>query len=325
MGSVVAGAVGSGLARGQASGGSDNRLFTIALSQWGFHRAIFGDARSDYNWFIKTLHSEPDSVLKGTMDPRDIVVRARELGVDVVDLVNILWFGRGNDSLWLREFQRRADGEDVRFGGLMCDELGKIGASNRSERNVAVKNHIRWMDTAQRLGCSYLRANPYGDGNYLEQCQRCAESLARLGDASKAFGLEILVENHGHPGSNGAWLAMLMEMTDHPRVGVLADFDNFFMGGWGLDPERRYDRHQGMLDLAPYTRAVSAKSHAFAPDGSETTIDYFQCMQTVLDAGFNGLVGAEYEGDGLSEAEGNRLTVALLESTRAKLLDAGYE
>jgi sugar phosphate isomerase/epimerase len=293
--------------------------FEISLSQWGFRRDILGNARDNYTWFIKTLHSDPDAVWLGEMDPRDIVVRARELGVNTVDPVNYLWLGHGQDKPWIKEFKRRAANEGVGFGVMMIGEVAKIGSSDKSVRNQAVEDHIRWMETAAELGCRFVRANPYGDGSYLEQCRQCAESLNRLGNASKGFGLDVLVENHGHPGSTGAWLAMLMEMTNHPRVGLFSDFDNFFMGGWNLNPERRYDRVQGLLDLAPYTRAVSAKSHAFDAAGNETTIDFKQCMDIFLKAGFRGLVSAEYEGRSLSGYEGSRATIALLQKVRREL------
>lgn len=294
-------------------------LFEISVSQWAYHRAILGDSRADYTAFINALNNAPDTVLQGKMDPRDIVYRASELGLSRVDLVNILWFGHATDTPWLDEFLRRADDANVKFGVLMCDQTGNIGASNADERKASIDAHRPWLEAAATLGCPYLRVNPYGDGNYLQQCQQSADSLKRLGDMAGDYGLEIIVENHGHPGSNGAWLAMLMQMTDHPKVGAYTDFDNFFMGGWNLEPERRYDRHQGMLDLAPYTRSVSAKSHDFGADGEETTIDYNQCLRTVLNAGFRGIVSAEYEGNRLSESEGTRLTVELLERERKKL------
>ncbi|MDQ8183173.1 sugar phosphate isomerase/epimerase family protein [Pelagicoccus sp. SDUM812005] len=294
-------------------------LFEISLSQWCYHRAIFGNARDDYGWFLKTLRSDPDAVLKGDLDPRDVVVKARELEVSVVDLVNILWFGRGDDAAWLAEFKKRADGEGVRFGVLMCDELGKIGASDPVERRKAVQNHIQWMDTAASLECRFLRVNAYGDGSYLQLCRNAAESLRALGEAAESRGLHVLVENHGHPSSNAAWLAMLLEMAEHPRLGAFTDFDNFFMGGWGHVPERRYDTLQGMLDLAPYTRAVSAKSYDFDSDGNEPKVDFELCLRTALQGGFRGLASAEYEGERLSEDEGTRLTVALLRKARRKL------
>lgn len=300
-----------------------NSPFTISLSQWAFHRAIFGDSRENYNEFIATLMSSPDDVLRGEMDPRDIVWRARELGVGVVDLVNILWFGHGQDRPWIDDFKSRAADADVTFGVLMCDQCGNIGAADVSERRRSLEAHLQWMETAAELGCPFLRANPYGDGTYLEQCQRGAETLHQLAERSAGYNLEVIVENHGHPGSNGAWLAMLIEMADHPRLGTYTDLDNFFMGGWNLVPERRYDREQGLLDLAPYTKAISAKTHDFGPDGEETTIDYQACLKILLDAGFSGLVGAEFEGNRQSEAEGSRLTVELLRREQQRFASAG--
>ncbi|MDQ8196931.1 sugar phosphate isomerase/epimerase [Pelagicoccus enzymogenes] len=299
--------------------GKEEELFDISLSQWSYHRAIFGKSRDEYAWFVKTLESDPDRVLQGSLDPRDIVRKASSLGVHVVDLVNILWFGHGNDAPWLAEFKKRAAGEGVRFGVLMCDQLPNIGASDRRVRQRSIAEHIQWMDTAAELECRYLRVNAYGDGSYLELCRNAAESLRALGDAAESRGLEVLVENHGHPSSNGAWLAMCLEMAGHSKVGAFTDFDNFFMGGWGHVPQRRYDTLQGMLDLAPFTRAVSAKSYDFDAAGNETTVDFEICLRTALDGGFRGLASAEYEGEHLTEDEGTRLTVELLRLLRAKL------
>lgn len=299
--------------------------FTIGLSQWAFHRAIFGNARDHYQTFIENLHSDPDSVLAGEMDPRDIVWRARELDVGVVDLVNILWFGHGQDKPWLNDFKTRAQDADVTFGVLMCDQLARMGAADAKERRQSVEDHTRWMETAAELGCPFLRVNPYGEGTYLEQCQRSAETLHTLAERSADYGLEVIVENHGHPGSNGAWLAMLIEMAAHSRVGTYTDLDNFFMGGWNHDPERRYDRHQGLLDLAPFTKAISAKTHDFGPDGEETTINYHACLKILLDAGFNGIVSAEFEGHRVNETEGARLTVELLQREQLRFARTASE
>ena len=255
---------------------NNNNLFKIALSQWSFHRAIFADGRDNYEWFIKALHSQPDAVLKGDMDPRHIVVIARELGVNMVDLANILWFGHAQDKPWLRQFKTMAKDQGVGFTCLMCDELGYLGSSSKETRVRAIEKHKPWIDAANELGCLQLRVNAYGDGTYLEQLEQNAESLFELAEYTQQFNLELLVENHGHPSSNGAWLAMLMEKVDHPNLGVYADLDNFFMGGWHHSPQRRYDTIQGLEDLAPYTRGVSAKTYGFKPNGQELTIDYPQ-------------------------------------------------
>ncbi|MEL7361735.1 MAG: sugar phosphate isomerase/epimerase family protein [Bacteroidota bacterium] len=255
----------------------------------------------------------------GELDPRDIVAMARRLGVAHVDLVNILWFGHAQDAEWLRGLSQRARDHDVAFVCLMCDQLGHLGSSDPNQRMQAIENHKPWLACAAELGCTQVRVNAYGDGTYLEQLEQNAESIASLAELAEDQGVELLVENHGHPSSNAAWLAMLIEKVAHPNLGVYADLDNFFMGGWNIIPERRYDRLQGLLDLAPYTRGISAKTHAFTDEGRETTIDYVASMKVFLDHGFAGFASAEYEGSALSEYEGTQATIALLEATRKHL------
>ena len=69
----------------------------------------------------------------------------------------------------------------------------------------------------------------------------------------------------------------------------------------------------------PYAKGVSAKTHGFDADGNETNIDYLKMMKIVLDAGYHGYVGIEWEGDTPSEPEGVRLTKALLDRVREEL------
>jgi sugar phosphate isomerase/epimerase len=69
----------------------------------------------------------------------------------------------------------------------------------------------------------------------------------------------------------------------------------------------------------PFAKAVSAKSHDFDEQGNERHTDYVRMLRIVLDAGYRGYVGIEYEGAPLSEPRGIRATKALLERTRARL------
>jgi hypothetical protein len=68
----------------------------------------------------------------------------------------------------------------------------------------------------------------------------------------------------------------------------------------------------------PFAKAVSAKSHDFDAAGNETRTDYRKMMKIVLDAGYRGWVGIEYEGSKLGEAEGIRATKQLLERVRGE-------
>jgi hydroxypyruvate isomerase len=72
----------------------------------------------------------------------------------------------------------------------------------------------------------------------------------------------------------------------------------------------------------PYAKAVSAKSQAFDAKGNEVNTDYYKMMKIVLDAGYRGYVGIEYEGKKLSEMEGIMATKELLERVRNQLADS---
>ncbi|MHC4220187.1 MAG: sugar phosphate isomerase/epimerase, partial [Planctomycetota bacterium] len=69
--------------------------------------------------------------------------------------------------------------------------------------------------------------------------------------------------------------------------------------------------------------AVSAKSHDFDDDGNEIHTDYVRMMRIVLDAGYRGYVGIEYEGEKIGEDEGIKDTLQLLERVRTKLAPEG--
>ena len=117
------------------------------------------------------------------------------------------------------------------------------------------------------------------------------------------------VENHGGLSSNGEWLAGVMKLVNKPNCGTLPDFGNF----------HDYDRYRGVEELMPFAKGVSAKSHEFDADGNEVRTDYRRMLKLVVDAGYRGWVGIEYEGKALPEPEGILATKQLLERVRAEL------
>ncbi|MDV7105108.1 TIM barrel protein [Vibrio sp. TH_r3] len=293
-----------------------NEKIKLGLSQWSFHRAFFGNSRDNYEQFIADLHSKtPQKILKGEMDENGLIQVAQKLDVKIIDLVNILFMSHLEDDLWLKQWRNNAEKNGVSFNCLMCDEIGNLGASSERERTTAIELHKKWINTAAKLGCNMVRVNAYGDGTYLNQLEKNTKSLISLAAHAQPLNINIVVENHGHPSSNGAWLAMLMENVSLDNVGVYLDFDNFFMGGWNHNPKRLYDRDQGMHDLAPYTLGASAKSYHFNNAGEETTVDFNKCINILIKNGFTGVIAAEFEGDVMSEYEGTQATLKLLEKT----------
>jgi sugar phosphate isomerase/epimerase len=253
------------------------------------------------------------------MSHLDFITRARkDHGLDGVEYVNQFFMDKARDQGYLREMIDRAQGEGVRSLLIMCDGEGDLGDPAASERARAVENHRKWVEAAKTLGCHSVRVNARSNPDlpYEEQEKLAADGLRSLCELADPHGVGVLVENHGGLSSNGAWLSAVMKRIAHPRIGTLPDFGNFRLRE---TPEEWYDRYQGVAELMPFARAVSAKSHDFDDNGGETTTDFMKMMRIVLDAGYRGYVGIEYEGETLSEAQGVEKTKALLSRVREKL------
>lgn len=279
------------LALPRAARGSATR-FEISLAEWSLHRTL----------------------QRRELDHLDFPVIARKTyGLAAVELVNSFFKDKARDATYLAEYKRRANGEGVRTLLIMCDGEGNLGDPDAAKRATAVSNHHRWVEAAAELGCHSIRVNAASSGTYEEQQRLAADGLRSLTEFGASRGINVIVENHGGLSSNGEWLAGVMKMVNHPRCGTLPDFGNFCLrSGANGACEEMYDRYQGVSALMPFAKAVSAKSHDFDETGRETGTDYSRMMKIVLDTGYKGFVGIEYEGGRLSEHEGILRTRDLL-------------
>lgn len=290
---AVGAALGTGAFRGLRAAGGE--LFSISLAQWSLNRMIFS----------------------GRLDPLDFPAFAKEtFGIDAVEHVNQFFMDKATDRAWLGELKRRSDDAGVASLILMCDREGDLGDPDSAARVRAVENHYKWADAAAFLGCHSIRVNARSSGSYESQRDYAIDGLRRLAEAGAERGLNVIVENHGGLSSNGRWLAEVIQGVGLDNCGTLPDFGNFLIG-----PGEEYDRYQGVTELMPYAKGVSAKSHGFDAAGNEVRTDYRRMLRIVLDAGYRGHIGIEWEGAEPDEVAGIRLTQVLLERIRDELAD----
>jgi sugar phosphate isomerase/epimerase len=257
----------------------------ISLAQWSWHKRLFGRA-------------EPK------MDNLDFAAEANALGIKAVEYVNQFFMDKATDEKYLAEMSKRAADNGVKSLLIMCDDEGDLGDPDAGQRAKAVENHYKWVNSAKFLGCHSIRVNAESKGSYEEQIKFVADGLRLLSEYAAALKLNVIVENHGGFSSDAKWLTSVIEQVDLPNCGALPDFGNF-------PPET--DNYEAVKMLMPYAKSVSAKSYDFNEAGDETKIDYYRMMKIVLDAGYKGYVGIEYEGDRLSETDGIIATRKLLE------------
>lgn len=286
----------------------DAPFFKLSLAQWSINRMIRNDS----------------------VDPYTFAKKAHDWGFEGLEYVSQLYNRelepQGFSKEAMDNFVKKSLDESQKYGLknvlIMVDGQGNLAVSDEAERIAAVENHYKWVDAAAALGCHSIRVNLAGSDNPAEWITNSVDGLTRLATYAKDKNINVIVENHGGLSSNGQLLAKVMETVAMDNCGTLPDFGNFCLkvevvdGKWNC--LEKYDYYQGVTELMPHAKAVSAKTHEFDAMGQETEIDYVKMLKIVKEAGYEGFIGVEYEGQGLGEEEGIMATKKLLlESAKA--------
>ncbi len=275
----------------QAVSNSQPLFFKLSLAQWSLHRALFGKK----------------------MDHLDFAAKSRGFGLEGLEYVNGFFKDKAKDFNYLKEMNLRADSEGQQNVLIMIDGEGNLANPDEKERLKAIENHYKWVEAAQFLGCHAIRVNLAGGVDKDEAVKASIDSLDKLSTFAKGSNINVLVENHGGFSSNGAWMTKVFSQVQNENCGTLPDFGNFCIeknkDGTCLE---EYDRYQGMKELLPFAKAVSAKSYNFNEKGDDKLIDYARIMKLVKASGYTGFIGVEYEGDEAPEEKGIELTRDLL-------------
>lgn len=285
-------------------------LFQISLAQWSINRMIRNEG----------------------LDPYKFAEKANSWGFTGLEYVSQLYKVELEASDYsdeaMQNFVNKNNAEAKKYGLqnllIMVDSEGALAAIDTKERKEAVKRHYKWVDAAAAMGCHSIRVNLQGAMESDAWIEASVDGLTQLATYAKPKHINIIVENHGGPSSKGVWLASVMQKVNMENCGTLPDFGNFCVkrengSYYASKCVEEYDKYQGVAELMPYAKAVSAKSYDFDENGNETKIDYHRMMHIVKESGYTGFVGVEYEGDVLSEEEGILATKNLLLKITEKL------
>lgn len=275
---------------------SDDLFFKISLAEWSLNKSIFD----------------------GHLDHLDFAAKAKnDFGINAVEYSSQFFQDKAVDVDYLRKMKQRAEDHEVKSLLIMVDNEGELGALDDNNRAEAVEKHYKWVDAAKILDCHSIRVNAFGEGSAEDVAKAVADGLSRLTEYAEKVGINVIVENHGSYSSDGSWIAGVMKNVGMDNCGTLPDFGNFCTKRdngqrWGGNCIEEYDRYQGVKEMMPYAKAISAKSHDFDSKGNEVHTDYVKMLKIIKDAGYRGFVGIEYEGEVLDAKSGIKATKDLL-------------
>lgn len=273
-------------------------FFKLSLAQWSMHNMIWKDG----------------------VDPYQFAEKAKGWGFSGLEYVSGLYYNELKKDNFseaaMAKFVERSNAEAKKHGMenllIMIDGQGDLATPDAAKRKEAVENHYKWVDAAAAMGCHTIRVNLAGSNEKEAWTAAAVDGLTQLATYAKDKNINVTVENHGGLSSNGAYLAEVMAKVNMDNCGTLPDFGNFCIKREEGGCAESYDIYQGVTELMPYAKAVSAKSHNFDAEGNETEKDYVKLLQIVKDAGYTGYIGVEYEGSELSEEDGIIATRDLL-------------
>lgn len=284
---------------GSAAEKSVEPFFKLSLAQWSIHKMIREDG----------------------VDPYTFAEKAKNWGFTGLEYVSQLYNPELSDADYSDEamaaFVEKSNAEAKKYGMenvlIMIDGQGNLAVNDEAERNETVEKHKKWVDAAAAMGCHAIRVNLNGSMVPEEWKVSAVDGLTKLSTYAKTKNINILVENHGGLSSNGTLHAEVMKAVNLDNCGTLPDFGNFCITrNEDRSCKEEYDKYQGVKELMPFAKAVSAKSNDFDEEGNAIGIDYTQMLQIVKDAGYTGYIGVEYEGSVLNEEAGIKSTKELM-------------
>lgn len=246
------------------------------------------------------------------IDVFDYPAIAKSLGFDYIDH-EMFHFPPNLKEEQLQRMLDNMKSVGVKSAVMLTGGVGDIGDANPVKRKKAIETYKYWVDVAATLGCKAIR-NVCGEFITIpheEKLKYALEGVSELGTYAASKNLDLLIENHNGYSSDPEWMIALMEGVNQKNVGVLGDFTN-----WTLErnPDTFYpDPYKGIELLAPYIRAVSAKSSDFTQEGEEVTTNYQKMFDILKKAPDFEFAGVEFFGEALPRNQGAIQTKRLIE------------
>jgi sugar phosphate isomerase/epimerase len=211
-------------------------------------------------------------------------VAAEDLGLRAVELED----KHIGDPTPARLDEVRAAAERHRLEIVNIALMNNFGVTDPARRAAEEARTIEWMGVARRLGSTCLRTFAgWPEGDRAARWPGMIASLRAVCAKAQEAGLPLVMENHNHGGfvQTAADVERILGEVGSPALHLLLDSGNYLDGLASIRRTARLARH------------VHAKCGHIAPDGRDERVDNEAALSALRDAGYDGCVSVEYEGE----------------------------
>lgn len=252
-------------------------------------------------------------IRKGLMTQLDCVAKAKEMGFDAIEFIDI--DGKGDLELQ-KENARKLRAEADRVG--ITINAYTIGAclyqDTRAAMDAEVERLKGQLEIAQILGTKVMRhdvcytlGKTGASRSFDLMLPFIAENARRITEYAQTLGIKTCTENHGYIAQDSDRVERLFNAVNHDNYGLLVDMGNFVCVD--EEPSRAVSR------VAPYAIHVHIKDMLVReqPTGNcknmtrggnyfcgtvvgEGDVPVKKCLKILKRAGYDDFVSLEYEG-----------------------------
>jgi len=252
---------------------------------------------------------------------RGMLELTQKLGIEGIDFVTL------NDT---DPKELRAMANDFGITVAAHTFYADLNYPTAGERQAGVDAAKRGIEDAVTLGAPVGMIPTMGKGDQPREVSRrqFIAGLQEVIDFAQQAGVTLTVENF--PGANSPFVIaddVLEAMRDVPGLGLTFDNGNVFTGG--EDPAVSFTR------CAPHVAHAHFKDWQLMPEGEgmhgldgrwysgaligEGIVNQKSCLQAMKNAGYNGFINIEYEGNLYPPDDAVRKAVNYLRETIASL------
>ena len=262
--------------------------------------------------YAVSSYSFSQLINSGEMTQLDCIKKAKEMGFDAIEMVEINDFADGDLMGYAKEIAEEAKVQNIPISNFAFG-ADFVNGSNGDTANE-IERVKRMIDAAEIMGAPCIR----NDVIYsLEKCGSFDRALPIIADACREItqyaehkGIKTTTENHGFISQDSDRIERLFNMVNHPNFGILVDIGNFTCVD--ENPVTAVSR------VAPYAAYVHAKDFLIRNgEGKNPGRGFFrsrggnylrgtiighgdvpvkQCLDILRNAGYDGYITIEYEG-----------------------------
>lgn len=210
------------------------------------------------------------------------------------------------DPSYLKDLKKALDKAHCTLINIQADTPGKdMSDPEKGNSALAVEEIKEWIDVGAFLGAKMVRGSFMG-----QSLEEGIKSARKLTEYAAGKGITFLSENHFDLMSEPEKHVQVAKEVKGENFGLLADFGNY--------PEST-DKYEALALIAPYTRLVSAKTHAFDENYEHIGFDFDRCVRIMEEGGFTGIYSLEQWEDGLPDYDYERIVDWMIEHVESNI------